>query len=63
MAGSARGSTDTTSVARAARSADNEAQQRLLREGRVKARGLMPDCSNYTYLAEVRGDTGTEATR
>ena len=60
MTGSARGSTDTTSVARAARSADNEAQQRLLREGRVKARGLMPDCSNYTYLAEVRGDTGTE---
>jgi hypothetical protein len=32
----------------------------LLREGRIKPRGLMPDCSNYTYLAHVRGDAGTE---
>jgi hypothetical protein len=47
-------------VARAELSPDSEAQQRLLREGRIKARGLMPDCSNYTYLAEVRGDAGTE---
>src|SRR5437870_6722884 len=37
-----------------------EAQQRLLAEGRIKARGLMPDCSNYTYLAHVRGAAGTE---
>jgi hypothetical protein len=48
-------------MARAARSPDSEAQQRLLREGRIKARGLMPDCSNYTYLAQVRGD-GDDAT-
>jgi hypothetical protein len=39
---------------------DSEAQQRLLREGRIKARGLMPDCSNYTYLAHVRGEGGPE---
>ena len=50
-----------TSVARAARSPDPAAQRRLLREGRIKARGLMPDCSNYTYLAEVCGDGGAEA--
>jgi uncharacterized repeat protein (TIGR03843 family) len=47
-------------MARAARSLDGEAQQRLLREGRIKPRGLMPDCSNYTYLAHVRGDAGAE---
>lgn len=39
---------------------DGEAQERLLREGRIKARGLMPDCSNYTFLANVRGDAGAE---
>jgi uncharacterized repeat protein (TIGR03843 family) len=33
---------------------DGDAHERLLREGRIKARGLMPDCSNYTYLAQVR---------
>jgi hypothetical protein len=49
-----------TSVARAARSPDPAAQGRLLREGGIKVRGLMPDCSNYTYLAEVRGDGGAE---
>jgi|SRR5579864_606812 len=41
---------------------DGEAEQRLLREGVIRARGLMPDCSNYTYLAEVcdaRGDGQT----
>ncbi len=27
----------------------------LLREGRIRPRGLMPDCSNYTYLAQVQG--------
>lgn len=32
----------------------------LLREGRIKARGLMPDCSNYTYLAEVCGSDGQQ---
>src|SRR5260370_422228 len=37
-----------------------EAQERLLREGRIKARGLLPDCSNYTYLAQVRGREGAE---
>lgn len=48
-------------MARAAELPDGEAQHRLLREGRIKARGLMPDCSNYTYLAEVRGDAGEES--
>src|ERR1700681_4271997 len=47
-------------MARAARLPDGEAQQRLLREGQIKARGLMPDCSNYTYLAQVRGEAGAE---
>src|SRR2546423_5311973 len=47
-------------MARAAEFQDGAAQQRLLREGRIKTRGLMPDCSNYTYLAQVRGDPGTE---
>ncbi|TMF30614.1 MAG: SCO1664 family protein [Chloroflexi bacterium] len=47
-------------MARAAEFQDGAAQQRLLREGRINARGLMPDCSNYTYLAQVRGDHGTE---
>jgi len=45
-------------MARAARLPDGDAQQRLLREGQIKARGLMPDCSNYTYLAHVRGEAG-----
>jgi hypothetical protein len=39
---------------------DGEAQLRLLREGRIKPRGLMPDCSNYTYLAQVRGPGGAQ---
>jgi hypothetical protein len=47
-------------MARAPRFLDGEAQQRLLREGHIKPRGLMPDCSNYTYLAHVRGDAGAE---
>src|SRR2546425_11517231 len=47
-------------MARTAESRDGAAQQRLLREGIIKARGLMPDCSNYTYLAQVRGDAGGE---
>ena len=34
--------------------------KQLLREGRIKARGLMPDCSNYTYLAEVCGSDGQQ---
>src|SRR5437660_10589971 len=37
-----------------------DAQERLLREGQIKPQGLMPDCSNYTYLAHVRGVAGTE---
>jgi hypothetical protein len=41
-------------------SPDGHEQERLLREGRIKARGLMPDCSNYTYLAHVRGHEGAE---
>jgi uncharacterized repeat protein (TIGR03843 family) len=36
---------------------NGDAQERLLREGRIKARGLMPDCSNYTYLAQVRHES------
>ena len=40
-------------MSKAARLVDDEAQRRLLNEGRLKARGLMPECSNYTYLAEV----------
>jgi len=47
-------------MAQAARFLDGEAQQRLLRDGRIKPRGLMPDCSNYTYLAQVRGPDGAE---
>src|ERR1700694_1166635 len=39
---------------------DGDARERLLREGRIKARGLMPDWSNYTYLAHVRGAEGAE---
>lgn len=34
--------------------------ERLLREGRIQPRGLMPDCSNYTYLAEVCGPSGDQ---
>jgi uncharacterized repeat protein (TIGR03843 family) len=44
------------------RSLDQEAEQRILREGRIKPRGLMPDCSNYTYLAEVCGDRADDQT-
>jgi len=47
-------------MAQAARFLEREAQQRLLRKGVIKARGLMPDCSNYTYLAQVRGPDGAE---
>src|SRR5256886_10291757 len=39
---------------------NGDVRERLLREGRIKARALMPDCSNYTYLAHVRGDAGAE---
>ena len=47
-------------MAPAIRSLDGETQRRLLREARIKARGLMPDCSNYTYLAEVCGADGAQ---
>jgi len=39
---------------------DSDAQHQLLREGRIKPRGLMPDCSNYTYLTQVHGPQGME---
>jgi len=32
---------------------DEAAALSLLRRGTIEPRGLMPDCSNYTYLAEV----------
>jgi hypothetical protein len=32
---------------------DARAALSLLRRGKIDPRGLMPDCSNYTYLAEV----------
>src|SRR2546429_9662815 len=47
-------------MAQAARSLTGEAQRRLLRDGRIKPRGLMPDCSNYTYLAQVSGLNGAQ---
>ena len=47
-------------MAQAARFLDGEAQHRLLLQGRIKPRGLMPDCSNYTYLAHVRAPEGAE---
>lgn len=47
-------------MARASDFPGGESQHQLLREGRIKARGLMPDCSNYTYLAEVCGPGGEQ---
>ena len=47
-------------MARAARVVDDDAQRRLLAEGQIKPRGLMPDCSNYTYLAEICGADGAQ---
>lgn len=47
-------------MARGSQVPDEAARRRLLRDGRIKARGLMPDCSNYTYLAEVCGDDGQQ---
>src|ERR1700716_1908633 len=47
-------------MARAADFPDGAAQQRLLREGRIETRGLIPNCSNSPYLADVRGDAGAE---
>jgi hypothetical protein len=47
-------------MAQASASRDDRSRERLLREGRIKPRGLMPDCSNYTYLSHVRGDGGSE---
>src|SRR5438105_1806192 len=37
---------------------DGSGALRILREGTIRPRGLMPDCSNYTYLAQVRGHDG-----
>src|SRR5467141_583548 len=47
-------------MAQATPAPNGDLRERLLRGGRIKARGLMPDCSNYTYLAHVRGDAGAE---
>jgi uncharacterized repeat protein (TIGR03843 family) len=47
-------------MAEAARIPPPEAQQRLLWNGTITPRGLMPDCSNYTYLARVCGPDGSE---
>lgn len=47
-------------MARGSQAPDEAARRRLLREGSIKARGLMPDCSNYTYLAEVCGADGQQ---
>ena len=60
-AASARASTGIIDpMARPFSSPDGEAQRLLLREGRIKARGLMPECSNYTYLAEVCDSHGAQ---
>ena len=42
-------------VAEPAYQPESERVLRILREGTIRPRGLMPDCSNYTYLAQVRG--------
>lgn len=47
-------------MAETAPSQTDDDPQRLLRDGRIKPRGLMPDCSNYTYLAKVRSASGGE---
>lgn len=47
-------------MAKPHRQLEPDAQRRLLREGGIKARGLMPDCSNYTYLAEVCGSDDSQ---
>src|SRR5207253_9421423 len=39
---------------------DSDGQHKLLREGRIKPRGMMPECSNHTYLAQVHGPEGME---
>jgi uncharacterized repeat protein (TIGR03843 family) len=35
---------------------DEPIPEELLKTGRIQVRGLMPDCSNYTYLADVVSD-------
>jgi hypothetical protein len=47
-------------MAETAPSQTSDDPRRLLQEGRIKPRGLMPDCSNYTYLANVRGVSAGE---
>lgn len=47
-------------MAEAVPSLEGERHPHLLREGAIKPRGLMPDCSNYTYLAQVHGKSGGE---
>lgn len=58
-AASARASTGIIDrVASSLEPLNAEAQERLLRAGSIKPRGLMPDCSNYTYLAEICDSAG-----
>ena len=44
--------------AAAHRAAGGDGALSLLRSGRIETRGLMPECSNYTYLARVRDSQG-----
>ena len=41
-------------------SGPGDAIQHLLIKGEIRPQGLMPDCSNYTYLAQVKAGTGSE---
>src|SRR5712691_9513532 len=60
MAASVRGSTDITSHGASHTVSGWRRAGATAAQGRIKARGLMPDCSNYTYLAHVRGAEGAE---
>lgn len=39
--------------------AEESAASQVLLKGRIRVRGLMPDCSNYTYLADVEANGET----
>ena len=45
-------------MAQPAQELESERVLRILRQGTIRPRGLMPDCSNYTYLAQVRSPGG-----
>lgn len=45
-------------MAENAPSLSGDDRRSLLLKGRVRMRQLMPDCSNYTYLAQVNGASG-----